>query len=394
MFGCRAFGTFVRNRRANPGVYHVLMSAVLLAVTVLSAQPAFAQKVSRVKISVTPSDLELEVASSAKLTAVDSSGQTLVAAWTSSNSAVATVSSSGWVTAVGAGTATITATFKRSKASAIANVKPPAPPAPVAGSPFLPFGPKQVPFSVLGQPPLFFTGGYITDSSPSDVEQGLQLARTMGARLILKLVGSRSKFQNPDGSFSLTLWKSELDKMKDFDFASYVADGTVIGIELINEPHDTHNWGGTIVSKEDLEAAAAYAKSYWPYMPVGAGRPDYVLQYAPWRYLDFAHAQYHMRKGDINAWRDMSVSQSKQAGVGLLLSLDFLAGEIGDTPMTADEVRQFYTVLADDTYACALTGYLYDAAYLSQPDIQTAFNVAGAIAASHPAPPCYVDHVK
>jgi hypothetical protein len=381
-------------RTANARVRRVLTSTVLLAVTILPAQPASAQKGSRQKISVTPSNLELEVASSEKLTAVDSSGQALAPKWTSSNSAVATVSSSGWVTAVSAGAATITATFNRSKASATANVKSPSPPPQVVGSPFLPFGPKQVPFNLLGQAPLFFTGGYITDSSPSDVEQGLQLARAMGARLILKLVGSRSKFQNADGSFSLTLWKNELDKMKDFDFAPYVADGTVIGIELINEPHDTHNWGGTIVSKEDLEAAAAYAKAYWPYMPVGAGRPDYVLKYAPWHYLDFAHAQYHMRKGDIYAWRDMSVSQSKQAGVGLLLSLDFLAGEIGDTPMTADEVRQFYTVLADDTYACALTGYLYDAPYLSQPDIQTAFNIAGAIAASHPAPPCYVDHVK
>jgi hypothetical protein len=258
----------------------------------------------------------------------------------------------------------------------------------------LPFGPKQLPTAILGQPPLYFSGGYVNMTSIDELFRGLAEARASRARLILKLVGSRTRFQNPDGSFSLALWKHELDKVKTFDFAPYVADGTVIGIELINEPHDPNNWGRHIVSKEDLEAAAAYAKSYWPYMPVGAGRPDYVLKYAPWRYLDFAHAQYHMRKGDVERWRAMTVAQSKAAGVGLLLSLNFLAGEIGDKPMTAAEVTRFLPVLAADTYACSLSGYLYDEAYLSQPEMRAAFAAAGAIARSHPAPPCYVGHVK
>jgi hypothetical protein len=257
------------------------------------------------------------------------------------------------------------------------------------GSRVLPFGPKGMAVDEIGLPP--FTGAHVRAShSVEKLREATAAARQHGIKLFIRLTGSKERFQNPDGTFSLALWKKDLDLLRGFDFASYVADGTVVGAELINEPHDPNNWGGTIVSKADLEAAAAYAKSIWPTLPVGAGRSDYVLKYAPWEHLDFSHSQYAMRKGDVEAWLHQTVAETKAAGLGLVLSLNFFAGEIGKAPMTAEELRYYGSALAKDTYPCMLTGYQYDATYLAQSGIKDAFRAIAAIASSHTAPPCYV----
>lgn len=256
----------------------------------------------------------------------------------------------------------------------------------------LPFGPKQLPSRLFGHTP--FTGAYVNAGSADTLMERLRLARAGRMHLIIKLAGSKTLYKNADGSFSLDLWKRHIDRLRGIDLAPYVADGTVIGAELVNEPHVRSKWGGKIITKEQLEAAAAYAKAIWPYLPVGAGRSDYVLKYAPWKHLDYGHSQYHMRKGDIKSWRKRTDEESKAAGVALLLSLNFYAGEVGDRPMTPQEVRRFGSVLAADTYACALTGYRYDEKYFSAPGIAEAFAAIASAAASHSAPPCYVGAVK
>lgn len=256
----------------------------------------------------------------------------------------------------------------------------------------LPFGPKQLPSKLFGASP--FTGAYVNAGSPDTLMKRLRLARAGRIHLLIKLAGPRRLFQNQDGSFSLEMWKRNIDRLRGVNLASYVADGTVIGAELVNEPHVRGKWGGRMITKEQLEAAAAYVKSIWPYLPVGAGRSDYVLKYAPWKHLDFGHSQYHMRKGDIYTWRRKTVQESKEAGVALLLSLNFYGGEVGNRPMTPQEVQRLGSVLAADTYACGLTGYRYDEKYYSAPDMQKAFAVVASVAAKHPAPPCYVGSVK
>lgn len=256
----------------------------------------------------------------------------------------------------------------------------------------LPFGPKQLPSELFGDSP--FTGAYVNAGSPGTLMKRLQLARAARIHLIIKLAGRRRLFQNQDGSFSLEMWKSNIDRLRGVDLASYVADGTVIGAELVNEPHVRGKWGGRIIMKEQLEAAAAYAKSIWSYLPVGAGRSDYVLKYAPWKHLDFGHSQYHMRKGDISNWRRETVQESKEAGVALLLSLNFYGGQVGNKPMTPQEVERLGSVLAMDTYACGLTGYAYEKEYYSLPGMQEAFAAVASVAAKHPAPPCYVESVR
>lgn len=256
----------------------------------------------------------------------------------------------------------------------------------------LPFGPKQLPSNLFGASP--FTGAYVNAGSPGTLMKRLRLARAGRIHLIVKLAGPRRLFQNQDGAFSLEMWKRNIDRLRAVNLASSVADGTVIGAELVNEPHVRGKWGGRIITKAQLEAAAAYAKSIWPYLPVGAGRSDYLLKYAPWKHLDFGHSQYHMRKGDIDNWRLKTVQESKAAGTALLLSLNFYGGEVGNNPMTPQEVQRMGSVLAADTYACGLTGYVYDEEYYAVPGMEKAFAVVASAAAKHPAPPCYVGSVK
>ncbi len=261
--------------------------------------------------------------------------------------------------------------------------------APVPGA--LPFGPKGIPETLFARP---FSGGYLVLNTTSSLRRVLDDARAARVRLIVKPVGGHWRYQNADGTFSLAKWKAELDTVRGFDFEAYVRDGTVLGIELVNEPHVAEKWGGQLISKDDLEEAARYAKSIWPSLPVGAGRSDYLLQRAPWRHLDFSHSQYHMRKGDVESWRRATVGECQAAGVALLLSLNFFAGEPGNAPMTADEVRRYGSVLAGDSYACALTGYVYDPTYFARPGMAAAFAAVAAVAAGRQAPPCYVGSVK
>ena len=129
-------------------------------------------------------------------------------------------------------------------------VRPVREPSPPYGSPVLPFGPKGMDVGAIGLQP--FTGAHVRAShSVEKLRQATAVARQRGVKLFIRLTGSSSRFQNPDGSFSLELWKRDHDLLRGFDFAPSVADGTVVGAELINEPHVRSKWGGRIISKGD-----------------------------------------------------------------------------------------------------------------------------------------------
>lgn len=103
--------------------------AVTLTVSAIAQAPV-------ATVSVSPGSATLTVGQSTQLTATtrDASGSVLtgrVITWSSANPAVATVSASGFVIAVGAGSANITATSEGRSGVALITVQPPAP-APVA----------------------------------------------------------------------------------------------------------------------------------------------------------------------------------------------------------------------------------------------------------------------
>ena len=77
---------------------------------------------------------------------------------------------------------------------------------------------------------------------------------------MLKLQGRDSFVKVADGTFSLTKWKALVARYQSVNIAPYIADGTIIGHYLIDEPHIAHRWGGKIISQATLEAMAQYSK--------------------------------------------------------------------------------------------------------------------------------------
>lgn len=76
--------------------------------------------------AVSPSSVSIEEGQTVQLVATDASGNPVNARWSSSNTGVATVSSDGLVTGVGAGSAEVTAKTKNQSASASVTVTQPA----------------------------------------------------------------------------------------------------------------------------------------------------------------------------------------------------------------------------------------------------------------------------
>jgi hypothetical protein len=256
---------------------------------------------------------------------------------------------------------------------------------------YLPFGPKQLPYTDFGKLP--FTGAYVNASTLSTLTQRVEAARQTHTKLILKLAPAHDAMISPTTEcFDINLWKDSVKQLFSFDLTPSIADGTVLGAELVNEPH-AYDWCLTQrmqVSKAQLEEMGEYVKAVWPTLPVGGGRSDYMAANAPWKYIDFSHSQYHMRKGDVTAWVKTTVQESQAAGVALLISLDYLAGQLDDTAMTAEQLRVNGIALARDPYSCMMTGYLYDAEYQAQPGIMDALYAIAKVANSHPAPHCFV----
>lgn len=224
---------------------------------------------------------------------------------------------------------------------------------------------------------------------PDSAISRLEAARSAGISLLINLAGGRRHFQEPDGAFSLSLFMQRLGRFQAIDFQPYVADGTVIGHLLFDEPHDPSNWNGSTVPFEDIEAAAAYSKQLWPSLPAGVGSPPGFLQGgAPWISLDTAFAQYTARRGDVTAWRNTQVSTAQASGLGLALSINVLSGGNNRGRVTADQLRDWGSILASEPYICALTMWKYDSSYFNDPAIADSVTDVAQVAQSRPPHSC------
>jgi hypothetical protein len=106
------------------------LTLALMALALLFSFSSCEKDVEKVveKVEVTPATLTLEVGATAELKATVTPDQVeYTLAWTSSNTAIATVDNSGKVTAVAEGTATITAEAGGKTANCAVTVKKPAP---------------------------------------------------------------------------------------------------------------------------------------------------------------------------------------------------------------------------------------------------------------------------
>jgi hypothetical protein len=196
----------------------------------------------------------------------------------------------------------------------------------------------------------------------------------------------------------LEKWKQKVDRFRELDFSSYIADGTLMGHFLMDEPSDPSNWNGHRVSQAEIEAMAQHSKEIWPDLPaIIRAWPAYLEGY-DYEYLDAAWAQYHVRFGPIDAFIEENVRGAKAMGLALVLGLNALAGggqEEGipgyhhdKFAMNASQVRTWGNALLDQPYVCAFFMFRYPSAYFDRPEIREAMVELGENAASLPNVPC------
>jgi hypothetical protein len=279
---------------------------------------------------------------------------------------------------------------------------------PPLGVPFGPFALWTGAYPTAAATPVAFTASQ-NYTSPANVIPMIANARAAGQKLILVLTGGAPKQYSTNGAFDLAKWQARIDQYNTAPIrdaiAAGVADGTVLGNSLIDEP-EHKNWGG-VMTKPLLDTMAAYAKGYFPTLPMGPSHgPNGYYLWRPnerYRVVDYVLNQYNywVTKGDVAAWRDKVLAQAKLDGVGVAFSMNILDGgqtAAGDGAwncptgtsaghgthepacrMTATQIRDWGKALGPA--GCAMLMWRYDSLAMGRPDNQQAMqDVATALA--------------
>ncbi len=257
------------------------------------------------------------------------------------------------------------------------------------GIPYGPIGLWSTPRTVrFGPQP--FTGTQNYTDARGLVTQ-ISTARSTNQRLVLAMTGGPSTNYTTYGKFDFAKWRRKMDTFKTAAIrqavAAAVADGTIIGNQLIDEP-ETRRWGGNI-TKGTIDRMASYAKAIFPTLPMGVnlGPPGYKWRAAErYQVLDYVLFQYNhwVTVGNIGKWREEVLAQARRDGVTPAFSLNILDGGVQDRQsydctgagqagkgtyypncrMTPTQVREWGRALAG--YGCTLQMWRYDATYMSK----------------------------
>jgi hypothetical protein len=210
--------------------------------------------------------------------------------------------------------------------------------------------------------------GVMKNIWPKYLRNDLATIKSRGGKVALMFAGPEKYYKNADGTFSFTKWKARIDMYKNIEFDSYIADGTVIGHYLIDEPQDRNNWAGTQVSQKTLEEMARYSKQLWPNMvTIVRTWPDYLDDYSgSYQYLDAAWAQYAANRfPNAQDFINSNVSKAKAKGLALVVGLNLRDGSPTRGNMSASQVKSYGTALLSNSYPCAFLSWKYDDNYLS-----------------------------
>jgi hypothetical protein len=244
------------------------------------------------------------------------------------------------------------------------------------------------------------TGSKRTGGTPESAISLLTDARARGARILLKLSGPDEYVENSDGSFNFTKWKAQVDRFRTVNLAPFIADGTLLGHFLIDEPHMAGKWGGKIVSQGTVDAMAQYSKQIWPDMNtfVHTKMSWLASTSATYRYLDAGLVQYAVSKGPVATWISSEVTNAKLKGLGLMMGLNVLNGGNGSSgirgtksgfySMSANELRTYGGAVLDHPYTCAFIMWEHKPTYYDRTDIRSAMSALSTKAKAHVKTSC------
>ena len=277
----------------------------------------------------------------------------------------------------------------------------------------IPYGPYDLWGSTTGLRwgPGPFTASHDNAYFPTSLAERIAAARRKGVRLILVMTGGPSSVTT-DGKFDLAKWKARMNKLNTSAIkkavADGVADGTIVGNKLMDEP-ESPKWGG-VPTKAMIDEMATYAKKIFPTLPMGVGHgaPGFKWRSGErYKVLDWVGVQYvwNYNQGNVTGWRDQVLNFARNNGVTPMFGLNILNGGIRDVNgawdcpstggkgtrtsycrMTADQVRTYGRTIGPS--GCALLMWRYDAAFMSNAANQSAFKDVASLLGSRPRRSC------
>lgn len=228
----------------------------------------------------------------------------------------------------------------------------------------------------------------------------LEAARRSNTRVVLNMTGNEQWLRDGNG-FSLTKWKQRVDRFRGMNFTSYIADGTIVGHFILDEPSDKHNWNGKQVSLSDVDEMAKYSKELWPSMATIIRAWPAYLQGYQYKYLDAVWVHYVSRLGPLDEFIDKNTREAQAAGLAFITGLNVLNGgndesgipgrHAGKFAMSASQIRAWGGALLSQPSVCAFFMWKYDERYFSRPDIIAALSDLNDDARKHPRRECRGD---
>jgi hypothetical protein len=283
-------------------------------------------------------------------------------------------------------------------------------PTPVGGIPFGPSGMTAGPMEVA---PFTMTLRGVT---PASIVTTLRDARTVKTRLILNMTGGKHEKYMTNGAFDYMKWVSAMDLYKTVAIrqavAEAVADGTIVGNSVMDEPHvsgagDGNTWGppGTM-TKERVDQMCGYVKNIFPTLPTGvAHRHDVFEPSKSYRTCDFIIAQYSSRLGSVTQFRDAGLALARRDGHAIIFGMNILNGGTQDKDgvydctgtggmgtfapncrMTPSQIREIGLTLGP--VGCGLTMWRFDQTFMANPENQRAFGEMRTRLSSLPGKAC------
>jgi len=250
-----------------------------------------------------------------------------------------------------------------------------------------------IPFGTFAQPTEAYgsvLNGAKMNISPDLMLKTLAEIKARGGRVILAMAGHEMYYKDAQGHFSFSRWKERVNRFKGVNLSSYVADGTIIGHYMIDEPNDPANWNGEPIPGSMLEEMAKYSKSIWPGMnTIVRAQATYLDNFTTtYKYLDAAWAQYAERFGDPRAYIAGNVAAAKSKGLALVMGLNISMGTLNKTELSPQQIENWGSALLSDSYPCAFISWQYREPYMSRPEIRTAMSSLAQKARSHAARAC------
>jgi hypothetical protein len=266
-------------------------------------------------------------------------------------------------------------------------------------------------------------------NDPATIVSWIEGARQKGMRIMLAMTGGAHKTSDPGCCMSVINGVLQFDRAKwtarlnQFNtpairdaIARGVADGTIIGATVMDEPYviggadgGGNTWGpsGTM-TKARVDSLCAEVKNRFPTLPAGTEHQhDKFEPTKSYRVCDFIVDQYDYRRGDINAFRDAGLAMAARDGHAVLFSINILDGGVQDKDgvwdctgagqagrgtfapncrMPPAMVRTTGTTLGP--VGCGLFMWRTDRVFMENPENQRAFQDIAARMATVPGKPC------